>query len=206
MHLANEGPALENSFLSGGEQDEEPSNRNIGEIRLLHLGDHSASVRNNELFLRAFDWYPLRLAASRLVETFPEWQEVVEGATDWTDFILITDYHELVRSATDPTLMPPREVVQWTLAHSPVPVIGTNGFFVEDGGYFAIAASPFEQGQVAARMVLDIIEQGLVPKDIPEALTNQFVVFMRGKWLREVGLHLPRLYESFARATNNYFD
>jgi ABC-type uncharacterized transport system substrate-binding protein len=131
---------------------------------------------------------------------------VVEGATGRTDFIIITDYRKLARSATDHSLVPPREVVQWTLEHSSIPVIGTNGSFVEDGGYLAIATSPFEQGEVAARMMLDIIEKGVTPQDIPLASTKEFIVFMRKKGMRDIGLSLPRLYESFARATNNYFD
>jgi ABC-type uncharacterized transport system substrate-binding protein len=77
---------------------------------------------------------------------------------------------------------------------------------VEEGGYFAIGTSPFEQGEVAAKRVLDLIEQGSVPRSIPVVSSKEFVVFMRGKWMREIGLHLPYIYESFARATNNYFD
>jgi ABC-type uncharacterized transport system substrate-binding protein len=59
---------------------------------------------------------------------------------------------------------------------------------------------------VAAKMVLDIIEQGVAPRAIPVVLTGEFVVFMRGKAMREIGLYLPQIYESFARSTNNYFD
>ncbi|CAK0767007.1 ABC-type uncharacterized transport system, periplasmic component [Gammaproteobacteria bacterium] len=176
------------------------------DIRIIHLGDGSESVRSDEVFIRAFDWHPIRLVESRLVQTFPEWQAVVEGAAGRTDFILTTNYRKLTRSATDRTLVPPFEVVSWTLAHSPVPVIGTNGFFVEDGGYFAIGTSPFEQGEVAAKMAVDIIDREIVPRAIPIASTKEFVVFMRGSKMEEIGLHLPRLYESFARATNNYFD
>ncbi|CAK0763618.1 ABC-type uncharacterized transport system, periplasmic component [Gammaproteobacteria bacterium] len=174
--------------------------------RILNLGDKSEAVRSDEVFIRIFDWHPLRLVESRLVETFPEWQAIVEGAAARADFILTTDYRALTRSATDSTLVSPQEVVQWTVTHSPVPIIGTNGFFVTDGGYLAIAASPFEQGEVAARMLLEIVEQGTFPKAIPITWTRQFILFMRGKGIREKGLRLPRFYESFARATNNYFD
>ncbi|CAK0754548.1 ABC-type uncharacterized transport system, periplasmic component [Gammaproteobacteria bacterium] len=176
------------------------------EVRVIHLGDISESVRSDEVFIRAFDWSPIRLVESRLVQTFPEWQAAVEGAASRADFILTTNYRKLARSATDRTLIPPAEVVHWTLAHSPVPVFGTNGFFVEDGGNFAIGTSPFEQGEVAARMAVGIIERGITPRAIPVVSTREFVVFMRGGKMQEVGIYLPRLYESFARATNNYFD
>jgi ABC-type uncharacterized transport system substrate-binding protein len=84
--------------------------------------------------------------------------------------------------------------------------MGTDGFFVEDGGALAIGASPFEQGEVAARMVLDIVTRGTIPRDIPVVSTEQFAVFMRGEKMQELGLWLPRFYESFARATHNYLD
>lgn len=171
--------------------------------RILHLGD--SSTLSDDISIRAFDWVPIRLMESRLVETFPEWQAVVEEAVG-VDLILITHYGRLFRSATDHTVLPTSEVVHWTLTHSPVPVMGTDGLFVEDGGYLAIGASPFEQGEIAARMALDIVVQGAIPRDIPMVSTEQFTVFMRGQKIRESGLQLPRFYESFARATHNYFD
>jgi|GEM_PF-369146 len=176
------------------------------EVRVINLGDASESVRSDEVFIRAFDWSPIRLVESRLLQTFPEWQTAVEEAANRADFILTTNYRKLTRSATDHTLVSPSEVVNWTLAHSPIPVVGTNGFFVEDGGDFAIGTSPFEQGEVAARMAVDIIEREIAPKAIPVTRTHEFVVFMRGSKMQEIGIYLPRLYESFARATNNYFD
>ncbi len=185
---------------------EATQNPTKAEVRVISIGDKSTSARSDEALMRVFDWRPLRLVASHLVETFPEWQAVVEGAAGHADFIVVTDYRALPRSSTDPTLVAPRDVVSWTLDHAPVPVIGTNGFFVKDGGYLAVGASPYEQGEVAARMAVAIIEHGAVPTALPVVSTQEFVVFMRGNEIRERGLSLPRMYESFARATNNYFD
>ena len=176
------------------------------EVRVLPMGDDSTATRGDEALMRTFDWRPLRLIPARSVATFPEWQAAVESAAGRADFILVTDYRQLSRSATDHTRVPPVEVISWTLAHSSVPVIGTDGCFVKDGGYFAVGASPFEQGEVAAQMSVAIIEHGTIPRTIPVASTQAFVVFMRGSAMSARGLSLPQIYESFARATNNYFD
>jgi ABC-type uncharacterized transport system substrate-binding protein len=130
----------------------------------------------------------------------------VERANERSDFLLLSDYHALVRSPTDDTLVPPQEVIHWTLTHSNVPIMGTTHSFVAEGGYLAIGASPFEQGEVAATMAINIINQEIPPQSMPIAVARQFVVFMRGNLMKEIGVFLPWIYESFARATNNYFD
>jgi ABC-type uncharacterized transport system substrate-binding protein len=38
-----------------------------------------------------------------------------------------------------------------------LPIIGVNGFTVEDGAKFAVATSPFEQGEIAAKMAVQIL-------------------------------------------------
>src|SRR5262249_2168450 len=112
----------------------------------------------------------------------------------------------LRRSSNDRSLVPAREVMDWTAAHAPLPVVGVNSFFVEDGGMLAIATSPFEQGETAARMARRIIDRGVAPTTIPVASTRQDIVLARAGMLAQHGLTLPPLYEAFARATNNYFE
>ena len=174
--------------------------------RVMHLGDTSGSVRKDEKFMLEFDWTPLDFKESRLVKTFVDWQQAVLEAPKQVDFIITSNYRALARSATDARLVPPREVVSWTEANSKVPVIGTNGFYVEDGGMLAIGTSPYEQGDVAARMALEILRKGRKPSSIPYEQSRQFVVFMRKSRLAAHGIKLPRIYEAFARATNNYYE
>jgi ABC-type uncharacterized transport system substrate-binding protein len=173
-----------------------------GPLRVMHIGDTSSSVGHDDQHMREFDWKPLINLPSRRAGTFDDWKKAVIDAQDKTDFIITTNYRRINRSATDKVLVPPEEVVAWTVANSRVPLVGSNGFFVEDGGELAIGTSPFEQGEVAARMAIKLLG-GQVAKDIPHATTRQFVVYMRSARLHQRGMQLPALYEAFARATNN---
>lgn len=173
-----------------------------GPLRVVHIGDNSKSVEQDDRYLGEFDWRPLINLPSRRLGTFDAWKKAVLEVQDQTDFILTTNYRKLSRGAADSRLVAPEEVVAWTLANSRVPVIGTNGFFVEDGGELAIGTSPFEQGEIAARMAIGLIG-GQAAKDIPRASTRQFVVYMRSAKMHRRGMELPPLYEAFARATNN---
>ena len=175
-----------------------------GPLRLVHIGDNSSSVGYDDHHLHQFEWAPLILLPSQLVGTFDDWKKAVLAAQDRTDFIITTNYRKILRSTSDRSLVPPTEIVAWTLANSRVPVVGTNGFFVEDGGEVAIGTSPFEQGDVAARMAIRLIE-GQSARDIPYASTRQFVVYMRSAKLHQRGMQLPSLYEAFARAVNSDF-
>ncbi len=173
-----------------------------GPLRVVHIGDTSSSVEHDDHYMREFDWRPLVNLPARKLGTFDDWKAAVLEVQGKTDFILTTNYRKISRSAANNTLVPPEEVVAWTVANSHVPVVGTNGFFVEDGGELAIGTSPFEQGEVAARMAVKLLG-GQAAKDIPHASTRQFVVYMRSARLHQRGMELPPLYEAFARATNN---
>lgn len=173
-----------------------------GPLRVIHIGDASSSVAHDEAHFRAFDWAPLQNQPGHLVSDFDAWKQAVLEAQTQADFIITSNYRKISRSANDRSLVPAAEVVAWTLANSRLPVIGTNGFFVEDGGELAIGTSPYEQGEVAARMAVKLLS-GQTAANIPQASTRQFVVYMRSARLHARGWSLPPLYEAFARATNN---
>lgn len=173
-----------------------------GPLRVIHIGDASGSVAHDERHFREFDWAPLQNQPAHLVSDFDAWKKAVRDAQTQADFIITSNYRKISRSAGDKSLVPAAEIVTWTLANSQLPVIGTNGFFVEDGGELAIGTSPFEQGEVAARMAVKLLA-GQSAASIPHASTRQFVVYMRSARLHARGLTLPPLYEAFARATNN---
>lgn len=190
--------ALKDALLEASPQRRKP-------WRMVEICDNSETVRRDHQFVAAFDWKPVIYTGAHLVATFPEWQKAVLAADQEADLILTTNYRQLRRSEEDRTLVPPREVIAWTMANTTLPVIGVNGFFVEDGGMLAIATSPFEQGEVAAAQAREILERGRLPSLIPHARSHQFVVLMRPGPMERFGLHLPEIYEAFARATDNYF-
>lgn len=177
-------------------------------VRIAYVGDSSGSVKEDTKFLESFDWAPFKLYRSRLVSTYDEWKEEVTKANAEADVLITTNYRRIQESAADAKRMvEPADIVRWTEDNTPkIPVIGTNGFYVEDGGMIALATSPYEQGDVGARMAVDILEKGTAPKSIPVQSTQEFIVYLRANRVRENNFHVPKVYESFARAMNNYYE
>jgi ABC transporter substrate binding protein len=175
-------------------------------IRLVHVGDGSGPVADDDKNLHAFKWGPeVEVLDSMLGNrTFDAWKSAIAQAQERADVILIDGYRQIARSESDHTLVPPKEVVEWTETSSRLPLVGNNGFFVDDGGALAIGASPYEQGEISARMAIELLAGRRGAKDIPEDTTHQLVVFMRKSRLQVRGIRLPGIYEAFARATNHY--
>jgi ABC-type uncharacterized transport system substrate-binding protein len=94
----------------------------------------------------------------------------------------------------------------WTEAHAPMPVIGINVFNAEDGAMLAVGVSPFEQGEVAAEMALTLLRTGQAASEMPVRTSRQYVIAMRQSALFRRQLEVPRIFEAFARATNNFYE
>lgn len=175
-------------------------------IRLMFVGDASESVRNDEIQLRKTDWQPIEVMESRLAKTFDEWQDAIRFANqNDVDFIITANYRKILRTTEGKELMQPEEVVAWTEANSKALVVGTNAFFVEDGGMLAIGTSPYEQGEVAISMVNQILQAGRAASDIPVQSTRQFVVAMRESGVRARNIRLPAVYEAAAQSSANFY-
>ncbi len=173
-------------------------------FNVVLVGDKSDSVKIDAMEIQAFDWKPFKVVEADFVDTFDEWKEVVLAARSKGDLLLVTNYRDINQSSTQKTLVAPAEIMSWTEANSPVPVIGAGGYMVEDGGMFAIGVSGFEQGETAARMAIQIIDQAAIPSNIPPILPDQFLVYTRHALMEKRGISLPAIYEAFARASNNF--
>lgn len=174
--------------------------------RLVYLIDPSPSMQRDRNFVEAFDWAPLEYAGSLQAESFEHWQQLVEAAAKEGDYLLLANYRKLPRTAGATGFVSAKEVMGWTEVHSSIPVIGVNVFNVEDGGALAVGASPFEQGSEAARMAETILEQGQRANRLPTLINNQYVVALHRQALEQRGLHLPQVYETFARTTATYIE
>jgi len=172
--------------------------------RLMYLMDPSASIKNGRGLIDGYAWMPLDYQGSIIAENFEQWQETVLSQSEKTDYIIVSNYRKLPKSATDPQFMPPDVVMQWTEQHSKVPVIGINSFNVEDGAMISAGVSPYEQGVVAGNMAQTIIEQKISAGDIPVYQNKLYVIALREKELHQRGIILPSVYEAFARATDNF--
>lgn len=174
-------------------------------VRLALLGDKSESVSGDAKQMQAFDWAPAHLETVRRAGTWQEWQDSIAELGKTTDIIMLTGYRRLSRSASDPSLVPPHEVVAWTEAHSRVPVISGNGFYTEEGGMLAIGTSPYAQGEEAAAKALAIILKGKPANSLPVTMPEEFIVTMNGSKMKARGFNLPRVYEAAARTGDKYY-
>lgn len=181
------------------------SNSRSRPVRIMFIGDTSESVRNDEKDFRKFDWGAIEVLDSRLPKTFDEWKSAVEFAgKNKVDFIITANYRKILRNKDELALMPAREIIGWTEANSTVPVIGTNVFFVDDGGMLAIGTSPYEQGEVAVSMANQILQKDKTAEEIPKQSTRQFVVAMRESGVKKWNIRLPSVYEAAARSSANF--
>lgn len=175
-------------------------------VRIMYIADNSTSLAIDKGYIDKFDWRPFEYLGSYVARDFEEWKRFVTEANAKADYILVANYRTLKRknSAGQVELVRPGEVVQWTNTNSKLPVLGLNLFNVEDGIMLSIGVSPFEQGEIAASMAVDIIDNHVSPRDIPVRLNKQFVVAMRKSMLKDRQIVLPEVYDVFARATDNY--
>jgi ABC-type uncharacterized transport system substrate-binding protein len=175
-------------------------------IRIMFIGDGSESVRGDEEDFRNSDWAGISVHDSRLAETFDQWKAAIAMAKERKiDYLVTANYRRLQRKAGARELVPPNEVLKWTAANTDIPVIGTNSFFVEDGGVLAIATSPYEQGEVAAAMANDILSKGKRTSQIPVQSTQHFVVAMSESGMKKWQIKLPPVYEAAARSSANFY-
>lgn len=172
--------------------------------RIAYLGDLSEAVRGDIGQMQRFDWQHLQMTGMKQVGSWPQWQASVMALGADNDALLVSGYRRLARSGSDRALVPPEEVVAWTEAHSPIPVVSSNAFYIEDGGMLAIGTSPFEQGEVAASRALDVILRRKAPGSLPITVSHEFVVSMNGGKMRARRFTLPRIYEAAARTGDLY--
>jgi len=173
--------------------------------RIAHITDASNTAAFVNKEVRNYNWGPFNFTVKEQASTFDEWKQAVKEANLKADLLLFTNYHTVRRSKTDQTKVPAKELIAWTMKNTTLPNIGCWGFFVEDGGMLSIGVSPFEQGEVAAKMAVDMIEKDYSPGDIPIQSTKQFIIYAREASLKNANLKLPHVYETFARATHNFY-
>jgi len=132
---------------------------------------------------------PAEVVAYAQPKTFPEWQETVKKFKGQVDAVVTFNYHT-VQPAGGGNSMDPKEVMSWTIANSPVPVVALMPFGVEDGGLCGIVESGEEHGFEAAQIALKIIG-GKKAGDFPIAPAKKGLVMINLKTAEKVGAQIP---------------
>ena len=176
--------------------------------KIIHISDDSDTSKGIHDEIASFNWEPLKFVESIQCKNINDWKKAVKRAEDGNaNFILYTHYHTILDESSD-NVVPAKQIMRWTMENTTLPGVSFWGFYVEDGGMMAVALSPYEQGEIAAKMAQDIIELKKSPKDIPVYTSYLFVIYMRESEIKKrmTSLKLPIIYEAFARATNNYYE
>ncbi|MBA3012781.1 MAG: hypothetical protein KKF12_10880 [Proteobacteria bacterium] len=174
--------------------------------KLIYVLDPSLSLEKDRASIDAFAWAPIRYSGSIVAQTFDDWKKIILEKGPGADYIIVANYRKLPVSESDPTYADPKEVMSWTDKNSKTPVVGIQSFNVEDGAMICIGVSPFEQGEVAAKMAQTILEKKIRANQIPIRTNNQCIVAIREFSLAQRRMALPAIYESFGRATENYIE
>jgi hypothetical protein len=170
--------------------------------RVVFIGDNSNSINAEIPQYSKIDWTPLEWLKPIQVDTIDEWKQAVHRANQEADIILLTNYQQILDKTGEEYVRPAGEIMRLTEKNSNIPVVGMGWSNGKDGAMLAVTVSPYEQGEIVAQIVLDIIND--TPPDITPYSTEQFLVMICKPALERRNLAIPPLYEAFARATNNY--
>jgi ABC-type uncharacterized transport system substrate-binding protein len=176
--------------------------------RLLHLSDDSDTSRFIHDAVTAFDWAPFRLVGSKRIADFDTWKKAVREAEGTAECLLITHYHTIRDPENPEQIVRPETLIRWTREHSDLPMLGFWRFFMEDGGMMAVGLSPFEQGEVAGKMAVEIIEKKIRAGTLGHTPNRLFVMYIRKSAFhrRLPGREIPVELEAFADAVDGAYD
>ena len=170
--------------------------------KIQYVIDGSTSLQKGLSYINVPEaWQPLQYQGIKRATTFQEWKKFILAINQSdTDYILVANYRKLKADNKD-AFVPHKVVMQWTENHSTKPVIGINTFNFEDGAMLSIGASPYEQGEVAAKMAVQFIEG---TKENRQVQNRHFSIAIRESLAIKRNIQLLPVYEAFARATDNY--
>lgn len=188
------------------------SDKNPQPLSVMHIGDSSTTGNIVAKEILDFEWGPLLQTTSKSVSHFDEWKLATTEANQTADVVIFSLYHTLYRYPSNqlPTgifeneVVAPAEIMAWTQANLQKPGVGGWGFYVEHGGMMAIGVSAYEQGEESARLTTKIIDTKQLPIDLQVRQSKQFLIYLRQSVLDTHHVEVPRIYEAFARANNNY--
>jgi len=174
----------------------------------VFVSDKSVSAKRDADYMAAADWggsvvYRGHIAA----DDFADWQDIIGGLPADIDFLLVGAYRHLKLSPDSESLARPADIARWTVENANSIVIGLNVFNSQDGVPVSVGVSPYEQGEVAARLALEVLESGRPAGDFEYAHPTQYFISMNAPAIEGSKLYrdMPALLEAFARSTSNYF-
>ncbi len=166
--------------------------------RIFYLSDNSSSARQLDKDIINENWGEFHLIAHKRVSTFEQWKRSIMDAQTQADVILLSTYQMVYDHGKQ---VSPMKLVQWTLDHSKIPVIGLYESFVNDGGYLAIAIASVEQGYTAAKMAMFLLDKKVKIDKIPFTRSQTFQLQIRKRLVKQYypDITIPSILEAFSK-------
>lgn len=172
--------------------------------KIFHIADASETSKYIQHEIEELNWDPLILEKTILCKNIEEWERAIDYAQNHADILFITHYHTIKDKMG--SVIKPSRIIEMTEPKLRIPAIGSWGFYVEDGGMMAVAVSPYEQGEIAAKMAVEILEDKKDIHTISPYTSRLFVIYVRKTNIERRNMEIPKLIEAFARATNNFYE
>ncbi|NTV14078.1 MAG: hypothetical protein HGA96_09165, partial [Desulfobulbaceae bacterium] len=81
---------------------------------VFFLGDQSETVKGDERWVKNYNWAPVRLVGTKLVDSLDDWRNAVKEISGETDYILVSNYRKIFREKDGKELVPPDELIKIT--------------------------------------------------------------------------------------------
>ncbi|SMM97759.1 ABC-type sugar transport system, ATPase component [uncultured Candidatus Thioglobus sp.] len=170
------------------------------------LLDSSNSGKQDKNYLMQQDWEGFNFNAHQ-VKTFAQWKEFIHSlAHTEIDYVLVSGYRKLQAINDAKQYVDYKTVVEWTQAHSSVPIIALNIFSAQDGFALAVGSSPFEQAHVALEIIDKIFIEKITPKDIAFVIPRLYNIGINKTALKKAKYKIPVFIKSFAEAAHNIYE
>ena len=162
-------------------------------VAITFLGDKSFRTYVERKHGMAQDWAPFVLKDFLQVESVDAWKKAVLALEGEKGVLILSQYHQLDKT---PALL------EWTLTHSPVPVIGLLEEQFYEGAPLCISSSAQESGEKAADYTQSFMH-GVAAKDLPISKTKQFMVGIHELSVPQK-LKIPKSFEVIAQTNQRY--
>jgi ABC-type uncharacterized transport system substrate-binding protein len=130
----------------------------------------------------------VEVAEWTLAADFDAWKAAVERANGSVDALVVRSY-QAVKTPGGGAVMPPKDVVSWTVAHATIPTIAFHDFEIKDGILVGVVKSGEEYGGQAMEYAIKIL-QGVRPGTLPITRTKLGIPMINGDTARRLGIAL----------------
>ncbi len=158
--------------------------------KLVMISDDSITSENTIKFCKMQDT-PVPVASYQHPTTWEQWQKAVADAGKNADAIVLFNYHTVKQSADDAQSMAPKQVMDWTISNSKVPVISLLTFGVQDGALCGIAEDGREHGYLAGNLAKEIIGSSKKAGEFPITRTQRGLVMINLKTAEMLKIKVP---------------